>query len=122
MNKILICHPDETIRETIKLILCDHYDLILTDSIPQSLDCLKHAKDINTLLMSVGNSDEFNSKTVARIKKDYPKLKIVAVVDYKGAPDAREAIRQGASGYIIKPFKPDAVLSFIGTLQTYSSI
>lgn len=111
MNKILICHPDEKTRETLKLTLGDYYNLILTDSLPQCLHCIEHAKNINTLLIGVENL-----RSVKKLKKEYPKLKIIVVGGYKKISGKEVSLRNMA-GYIMKPFKSDEILSIVRTNQ-----
>ncbi|PIW63473.1 MAG: sigma-54-dependent Fis family transcriptional regulator, partial [Candidatus Omnitrophica bacterium CG12_big_fil_rev_8_21_14_0_65_50_5] len=41
-KKILICDDEEGVRESLKLILSDHFDLIVTDSPQQCLDAFKN--------------------------------------------------------------------------------
>jgi DNA-binding NtrC family response regulator len=113
MSKILICHPDETTRESLKLILSDHTEMILTDTISQSIDCLKNAKDIGVLLLNVDASKEFSPLNVKHIIKDHPKLKVISITEHKVKTKGADAIHNGASGNIIKPFKSDEILSMI---------
>ena len=111
MSKILICHPDAKIRETLKLILCDHYNLILTDNISQCLYCLEHAQDIKILL-----ADMNNLEAAKGLKKGRSKFKTIVASGYKGISETKENFRQDIAGYVIKPFKADEVLSTVSAL------
>ena len=59
-KKVLIV-DEESIRESLKLILSDHYNLILTSSSEQALDCLKNDKTIGMVVF------ELDPKQVANI-------------------------------------------------------
>ena len=112
MNKILICEKEEGIRESLKLILGDHYELILTDSTDQCLDCADHAKDVQLVLIGIDGSAD-NSDIIGKIKEKREDLKIIVIAGYKSTTEAEEAVRVGASGYIVKPFKSDEILSTV---------
>ncbi len=111
MRKILICHPDEATRESIKLIICNQYDMILNDDFSASQDVLKHAKDIFLFLLNIDSTKEFSPKNVKTILDDYPKLKIIALSERKFNAKAEEAVKQGATGVLSKPFKMEEILA-----------
>ena len=46
-----------------------------------------------------------------KMKEKRPGLKIVIVTGYKSVETATEAVRLGASGYIVKPFKSEEILA-----------
>ncbi|MCK5013299.1 MAG: response regulator, partial [Candidatus Omnitrophica bacterium] len=106
-KKILICDDEEGIRESLKLILGDHYDLILTDSGEQCLQCLDNDKTIGLVLLDI-KMPKINGLEILRaIKEKYPELSVIIVTGYKSVETAAEASSLGASGYIVKPFKSD---------------
>lgn len=109
-KKILICDDEEGIRESLKLILGDHYDLILTDSGEQCLQCLDNDKTIGLVLLDI-KMPKINGLEILRaIKEKYPELSVIIVTGYKSVETAAEASSLGASGYIVKPFKSDEIL------------
>lgn len=113
MKKILICHPDEATRESIKLILCNQFDMILNDDFSASQDVLKHAKDIFLFLLNIDSTKEFSPKNIKTILDDYPKLKIIALSEHKFKLKADESIKLGATGVLIKPFKTEELLAIV---------
>ena len=109
-KKILICDDEEGIRESLKLILGDHYNLILTADGQQCLDCLENAKDIGLVLLDI-KMPQINGLDVLKIIKDkYPAINVVVITGYKSVETASEATNLGASGYITKPFKAEEIL------------
>ena len=112
-KKILICDDEEGIRESLKLILGDHYDLILTDSGEQCLQCLDNDKTIGLVLLDI-KMPKINGLEILRaIKEKYPELSVIIVTGYKSVETAAEASSLGASGYIVKPFKSDEILEIV---------
>lgn len=112
-KKILICDDEEGIRESLKLILEDHYELIVTEGGEQCLDCLENADDIGLLLLDIKMPQVNGLEILPQIKEKHPELKVVIVTGYKSVETATEASRLGACGYIVKPFKSDEILSTV---------
>ena len=111
--KVLICDDEEGIRESLKLILADYFDLIVTDSGSPCLDCLGHNKDIRLVLIDIKMPNMNGLEVLAQIKEKYPSLKVIVITGYKSVETAAEAVRLGASGYIIKPFKSEEILTTV---------
>lgn len=112
-QKILICDDEEGIRESLKLIFSDHYNLILTNDGTQCLDCLTKAKDVRLVLIDI-KMPKINGLDILRqVKEKHPSIPVIIVTGYKSTETAVEAVRLGASGYIIKPFKSTEVLATV---------
>jgi DNA-binding NtrC family response regulator len=115
IQKILICDEEEGTRESLKLILGDHYDLILTDSGEQCLECLEHGKTVGLVLLDI-KIPKVNDRDILKIiKEKYPILNVI-ITGYKSVETAHEATSLGACGYIIKPFKSDEILKAVRKL------
>jgi len=111
--KILICDDEEGIRESLKLVLGDHYDLITVDSGDMALEVLSHSKDIKVMLLDIKMPKTSGLDALQEIKKKFPNLKIIMVTGYKSVETAAEATRLGACGYIVKPFKSQEILETV---------
>ncbi len=112
-KKILIVDDEEGIRESLKLILSDYYELILTDGGEQALETLKSAKDIGIVLLDIKMRKVHGLDVLKEIKEKHPKVKVIMVTGYKSVETAAEASRLGASGYIVKPFKSEEILETV---------
>lgn len=112
-KKILICDDEEGIRESLKLILGDHYDLILTDNGEQCLQCLENNRNIGLVLLDIKMPKVNGLEILKAVKEKYPDLDVVIVTGYKSVDTASEASSLGASGYIVKPFKSDEILETV---------
>ena len=51
--KILICDDEEGIRESLKLVLGDHYNLIAVDTADMAIKTLSQSKDIQVVLLDI---------------------------------------------------------------------
>ena len=111
--KILICDDEEGIRESLKLILGDHYNLVTVDSGSMALEVLSHSQEIKVMLLDIKMPKTNGLDVLQEIKKKFPQVKIIMVTGYKSVETAAEAARLGASGYIIKPFKSQEILDTV---------
>lgn len=112
-RKVLIVDDEEGIRESLKLILADHYELILADGGDQALDVLNHAKDVGVVLLDIKMRKVHGIDVLKNIKEKRPDVKVIMVTGYKSVETASEAAKLGASGYIVKPFKSEEILSIV---------
>ncbi len=111
--KILIVDDEEGIRESLKLILSDHHDLILTESAEQALRCIEKDPSIGLVLLDIKMPKVNGLETLKNIKAKRPGLNVIIITGYKSVETASEATALGACGYIIKPFKSDEILNTV---------
>ena len=112
-SKILICDDEEGVRESLKLILGDHYNLITVDSGEMALKALSNCKDVQIVLLDIKMPKTNGLDVLQEIKMKSPHLKIIMVTGYKSVETAAEAARLDASGYIVKPFKSQEILDTV---------
>ena len=117
-QKILICDDEEGIRESLKLILGDHYNLIIAQDGDQCLECLRNSKEIKLVLIDIKMPKRNGLEIIKEIKEKHPATKIIVVTGYRSFETANEAIRLGASGYIVKPFKSEEILATVKSMFT----
>ncbi len=115
-QQILICDDEEGIRESLKLILGDHYPLIITQDGASCLEALKNSKDVGLLLIDIKMPKRNGLDIIQEIKGKYPNLKIIVVTGYRSVETAAEAVRLGACGYIVKPFKAEEILATVKSM------
>jgi len=112
-SKILICDDEEGIRESLKLILADFYNLIAVDTGDMAIEVLNNSKDIKLMLLDIKMPKISGLEALQQIKKKFPHIKIIMVTGYKSVETAAEAARLGANGYIVKPFKSEDILETV---------
>lgn len=111
--KILICDDEEGVRESLKLILGDHYGLVAADSGEMALKILSNSKDIKLMLLDIKMPKANGLDVLQEVKKKFSTVKVIVVTGYKSVETAAEASRLGASGYIVKPFKSQEILETV---------
>ncbi len=112
-KKILIIDDEEGVRESLKLILSDFYELIVTEDAGQGLDCLANDKEIGLVLLDIKMPSSNGLEILKHIKNDYPGVGVIMVTIYASEETATEAVKLGADGYVVKPFKAEEILSVV---------
>ncbi len=110
---ILICDDEEGVRESLKLVLGDHYNLVVVDSGSMALEVLGKSKEIEVMLLDIKMPKTNGLDVLQQVKKKFPRVKIIMVTGYKSVETAAEASRLGASGYVVKPFKSEEILETV---------
>lgn len=113
-TKIIIIDDEQGIRESLKLILSDQYDLILTDNGESALDILAHDDNIGLALLDIKMPQINGIELLKAIKDKHPNVKVIMVTGYKSVETAAEATAAGACGYIVKPFESKEILETVG--------
>ena len=109
---ILVCDDEEGIRESFKLILSDSYDLRFVNNGLQALDLLKTFSP-DAMLLDIKMPKINGIEVLKQIKKLKPNLPVIIVTGYQSVETAQEAIRNGASDYIPKPFESRQILKAV---------
>jgi len=113
-KKILICDDEEGVRESLKLILSDHFDLIVTDSPQQCLDAFKNQNGhVGLVLLDIKMPKTSGLDVLSVIKQKSPKLPVVMVTGYHAVQAAKESSARGASAYLTKPFNKEDVTAVV---------
>lgn len=113
MSKIMIVDDEEGVRESLKLILSDFYELVVVSDGTKALEALKGAPDVELVLLDIKMPKASGIEVLKEIRKDFPKLNVMIVTGYRSVDAATEAVRLGATGYIVKPFKSDELLATV---------
>ena len=112
-KKILICSSEEGVRESLKLILGDRYNLILTDSAEQCLEFLHNGKSIRLALIDIGMIQDNDLNIMDIVKEKRPDIDVIAIADQRSAEKIPESGTPGALECIIRPFKSDEILGLV---------
>lgn len=116
MSKILIYSPDESIREAIKSVLSDNFELILCADAEQGIDILANHKNndrlspIKTFLLNP-DSEEDAGELIKKAQETSPEIKIIIIGDYKSEEKLLKVLKKGANGYITTPLKTGELLT-----------
>jgi DNA-binding NarL/FixJ family response regulator len=75
----------------------------------------KHQPDV--ALMDIHLPDESGITCTARLTEMMPNLQVIIVTIYKNIELIFQALRAGASGYILKRFRPEEIIHAIGEVR-----
>lgn len=111
-KKILICDDEEGVRESLKLILEDNYDLDFAATGTEALVKIKNNSP-SIVILDIKMPKMNGLETLKEIKKTSPNTKVIIASGYQSVETAQEAIKFGASDYVVKPFESKSLLETI---------
>ena len=111
-KKILICDDEEGVRESLKLILEDNYSLSFSATGNEALEKVKNESP-DIVILDIKMPKMNGLETLKEIKKTSPNTKVIIASGYKSTETAQEAIKLGASDYVVKPFDSNLLLKAI---------
>ena len=113
MNKILIVDDDIEYRENLKEILDDAgYSNDMAGSAQEALEKLD-AQPFDVILLDFMMPGIDGINAIEKFKNIRPDSKIIMITAFASIENAVRAIKKGASEYISKPFKIEALLLMI---------
>jgi len=113
LNKILIVDDDVEYRENLKEILDNAgYSNDMAGSAKEAMEKLGD-QQFDVILLDYMMPDIDGINALGEIKKISPNSKIIMITAFASIENAVTAIKKGASEYISKPFKIDALLLMI---------
>lgn len=112
MRRILIADDEEGIRESLNLILSEHYDLVFAEDGEQALNKLaKEPFDLALLDIKMPKMDGL--EVMKRLQERAVAVPILVLTAYQSVELAKEAIKCGAKDYLPKPFERSHILKAV---------
>ncbi|MEW6109664.1 MAG: response regulator [Nitrospirota bacterium] len=117
LNKILIVDDSQLIHSMYRLVLRRYKECRITDAMNglEALDVLSREGDFDLILLDINmpvmNGLQFMEK-ISR-EKIYNDIPIIVVSTEGKEEDTLRALKLGASGYVVKPFKPHMLYELI---------
>ncbi len=119
-KRILIIDDYHAVRETLRIILRNTYEVILTDTAHEGLKML--SEDIGLVFLDIMLPDLNGLEVLKQIKNNHPSIPVVIITAFGTEEACINAFRLGARDYIKKPFNPKEILQkveiFINTVGT----
>ena len=112
-KQVLICDDEEGVRESLKLILEDDYDLTFTSSGDEALAKIRTGS-FDCMLLDIKMPTKNGLDTLEEARKISPNLKVIIVTGYQSVETASRAVQLGAVDYITKPFESSDVIEKVG--------
>jgi len=104
MIKVLIADDQQLIRESLKLWLENQRDFSVTDSVGDGFAVLESVKKIlpDIILMDIRMPKLDGVQCTKKIKQEYPDVKIIILTTFDDDEYVYDALKFGASGYLLK--------------------
>lgn len=107
---ILIIDDEPSIRKTMARILQQAgFEVTTADSAEQGLDYLK-TTEFDMILTDLRMPGMHGMEALKVIHADYPSLPVILFTAQPDVNSAVEALRYGATDYLLKPIKPEAII------------
>ena len=123
--KILIIDDDTDVLYTAKLVLKRHFKLVKTENSPKNiLDILQEEKyDVVLLDMNFApgvTSGQEGLFWLRKIKKSNPETQVILNTAYGAIELAVEGMKQGATDFLLKPWKQEKLVASVTTVYKLS--
>jgi two-component system response regulator FlrC len=112
--KVLIVEDDAGLREAlVDTLLLGGYQVIEADSGEQAMVKLSQ-QSVDLVVSDIQMGGMSGLSLLKNIKNKYPNLAILLMTAYATIDDAVQAMRDGATDYLSKPFAPEVLLNLVG--------
>lgn len=118
MIKILLADDQDILTEGLKLILGAEEDIEIAGTANNG----KKAYDLcrlrrpDVVLMDIQMPEVNGVEATAMIKKDFPQIKIIVLTTFNDDKYIYDALKNGASGYLLKDTSPSEILRAVRTV------
>jgi len=117
VKKILVIDDSETIRQQVKQALAAAgYDIVEAVDGVDGLEKLRAIGDLDMALCDVNMPRMNGLDMIAELQRSGPKIPVLMLTT-EGQPSLIKRAREaGAKGWIVKPFKPELLVSAVAKL------
>ena len=118
MIKVLIADDQELIRESLKIVLSADEKIQVTGTVSNGSDVIKSiSKDKpNVILMDIRMPQMDGVQCTKVIKESYPDIKIIVLTTFDDDEYIFDALKYGASGYLLKGVSMKELIEGIHTV------
>jgi len=113
--RVLICDDETGVRESLRLILDETYELFYARNGREALEQAQQL-DPDLLIMDIKMPHLSGLDALIPIKRAMPHLKVLIISGYESSDVAVQAIKRGASDYATKPFDKETITDKVETL------
>lgn len=119
MIKILIADDQELIRESLRIVLGQEKDFLVTDTVGDGLEAIRSIRKNkpDLVLMDIRMPKMDGVACTKIIKEGYPEIKILILTTFDDDAYVYNALRFGASGYLLKGISMEGLSQAIRTVH-----
>lgn len=118
MIKVLIVDDQDILVEGLKLILGKEEDIIICGSANNGKNAYEACRwsEPDVVLMDIKMPEVNGVEATEMIKRDFPNVKILVLTTFNDEEYIYDALKNGASGYLLKDASPAEIASAIRTV------
>lgn len=114
-SNILIVDDDKDILTAVRLLLKPKVNQVMTESNPENLLQILSQQSFDMVLLDMNFTAVVNTGNegvfwLRKIKEQHPKVSVVMITAYADIDLAVRCLKEGASDFIVKPWRNDALL------------
>jgi DNA-binding NtrC family response regulator len=113
--QILVVDDDEAIRDALKEILEDDYDVTCVDSGVKAVSHIK-SREFDLVFLDIVMPEMDGIETLRQIKAFDKNLDVIMISAVDRAQEATDSLKLGAYDYITKPFDHEIILNRLGKI------
>ncbi|MDN5311650.1 MAG: hypothetical protein PWQ68_623 [Thermoanaerobacteraceae bacterium] len=119
MLKIAIIDDQEIVRQGLKMVLSAEKDMEVVGEGESGWDALRLCEEhfLDVILMDIKMPDMDGVEATKRIKSSFPGIKIIILTTFDDDEFIFEALKYGASGYLLKDAPPTKIIDAIREAQ-----
>ncbi|WP_111640531.1 sigma-54-dependent transcriptional regulator [Marinimicrobium alkaliphilum] len=111
---VLVVEDDRDLREALSDTLeLAGYRVLLATSAEEALRCLLAECDIRMIVSDVNMGGMSGHDLLEEVRQSYPQIPMMLITAYASISDSVEAMKRGAVDYLVKPFKPEALVQTV---------
>ncbi len=111
---ILIVEDDAGLREALlDTLLLGNYEVVAADCAEEALMVLS-SRPVDLVVSDIQMGEMSGLTLLKSIKAKYPNMPVLLMTAYATIDDAVQAMRDGATDYLSKPFAPEVLLNLVG--------
>lgn len=116
--KIVIADDQELIRDSLKIVLSNHPDMEVIDTVADGREVIRSVRAArpDVILMDVRMPEMDGVSCTKIIKENYPQIKIIILTTFDDDEYVYNALKYGASGYLLKGVSMAELTSAIRTV------
>ncbi len=124
-GKILIVDDDEDVLFAARLFLKQHFALVQTETRPEALPDLLKNESFDVILLDMNFTEDVTSGQegffwLNRILSISPSASVILITAFADYETAVRSIKEGASDFIVKPWKNEKLLATVSAAMALS--
>lgn len=118
MIKVLIADDQELIRQSLEIVLNSRENVQVTDAVANGLEVIRSVRKErpDVILMDIRMPKMDGVQCTKILKENYPEMKIIILTTFDNDEFVYDALKFGASGYLLKGVSMDGLVDAIHTV------